>query len=183
MIFSRKIHGIQKALVNLSNTLLLSLLPRVFYSMQIRLNGKIWKSDEKLTHHSADKVFLHKSVCSSNSPSICCSSVQRTVLQSILPSVRLSICPSARPSVCPSVDLPVRHTFKFIESYDKLWITPTSLWLKNAPVLDKKKSFVTLIGCKAKSSQRHRMWGMNENLSDNCSINDWMAEITTKGQE
>ena len=102
---------------------------------------------------------------------------------SFSPSARPSVCPSARPSVCPSVVLPVRHTFKFIESYDKLWITLTSLWssniLKNAPVLDKKKSFVTLIGCKAKSSQRHRMWGMNVNLSDTCDINDWMAEITT----
>ena len=176
MIFSRKIHGIQKALVNLSNTLSLSLLPRVFYSMQIRLNGKIWKSDEKLIQlMKLLHVLLHKSVCSSNSPSICFSSVRQ--------SARLSVCPSARPSVCPSVVLPVRHTFKFIESYDKLWITPTSLWssniLKNAPVLDKKKSFVTLIGCKAKSSQRHRMWGMNVNLSDTCDINDWMAEITT----
>ena len=102
MIFSRKIHGIQKALVNLSNTLLLSLLPRIFYSMQIRLNGKIWKSNEKLTHHSADKVFLHKSICLSNSPSICCSSVRWTDLQSIRPSIRLSICPSVRLSICQS---------------------------------------------------------------------------------
>ena len=54
------------------------------YSMQIRLNGKIWKSDEKLTHHSADKVFLHKSVCSSNSPFICATDG---------PSVRLSVRP------------------------------------------------------------------------------------------
>ena len=49
--------------------------------------------------------------------------------------------------------------------------------LKNAPVLDKKKSVVTLIGYRAKSSQRHRMWGMNVNSSDDCGINDWTAGI------
>ena len=77
---------------DLSNTLLLGLLPRVFYSMQIRLTGKIWKSDEKLTQLTQLlHVFLHKRVCSSIESAL---SVQRTVLQSVCLSVRPSVRPS-----------------------------------------------------------------------------------------
>ena len=79
------------------------------YSMQIRLNGKKWKSE-------IDSSFSWWSCC------MLCSiiaSVHPTVRQSICSSVRWSVLQSICLSVCLFVHLSVHHTFKFMESYIK----------------------------------------------------------------
>ena len=95
MIFSRKIHGIQKALVMTFSILFCSAF-YLEYFIACKLGSQAKYENPmkncliiqltKLLH-----VFLHKSVCSSNSPSICHSSVRRTVLQSVCPSVLMVI--------------------------------------------------------------------------------------------
>ena len=95
MIFSRKIHGIQKALVMTFPILFCSAF-YLEYFIACKLGSQAKYENPmkncliiqltKLLH-----VSLHKSVCSSNSPSICHSSVQQTVLQSVCPSVLMVI--------------------------------------------------------------------------------------------
>ena len=178
MIFSWKIHGIQKegtchvwlfqySSAQPSMSCISDIACKLGSIAKYENPMKNWLIIQlmKLLH-----VLLHKSVCSSNSPLI-----RPFICPMECPPVRLSVRLSVRPSVCPSV------CPSHIQIHGKLWITP----MLHCYALSRRMCFhrwlcswtvVTLIGCGAKSSERHWMWGMNVNSSDN-----W-AEITTKGQ-
>ena len=181
MIFSWKIHGIQKegtchvwlfqySSAQPSTSCILDIACKLGSMAKYENPMKNWLIIQlpKLLH-----VFLHNSVCSSNSPSI-----RLFICPTDSSSVHLSVRPSVCPSVCPShiqIHGKLRQALNHANVANNVWGRIVSLMViihfEKCSDFSKKKYVVTIIGCGAKSSQRHRIWGMNVNNNNHNNNN------------